>query len=142
MTIAVRYLTRSGNTEKLAKAIAEAVGVTAQDLSAPLEENADILFLGSSVYAADVDNAVKAFIKDNAHAIGRIVNFSTAALLRSTYTQVKKLAAANGVTMAPEEFHCRGAFTVMHRGRPNADDLQNAVAFAKGVIKQYQEDAQ
>ena len=32
MKIAVRYYTRSGNTEKLAKAIAEAVGVQAESV--------------------------------------------------------------------------------------------------------------
>lgn len=134
MNIAVRYFTRTGNTKKLAMAIGEAVGVEVQDVSAPLTEKADILFLGSSVYAAGVDDAVKAFIAENKSNIGTIYNFSTAALLSSTYKQVQKLAEENGVSIAKEEFHCRGAFAVMHRNHPNEDDLKNVAAFAKGVV--------
>lgn len=135
MKVAVRYFTRSGNTEKLALAIAEAVGVEAKDVSVPLEEKTEILFLGSSVYAAGVDEAVKRFIAENKDKIGKLYNFSTAALISSTYKQVQKLAAENGIDMAEEEFHCRGSFTVMHKGRPNAEDLQNAAKFAKEIIE-------
>lgn len=131
MNIAVRYFTRSGNTKKLADAIAEAVGVTAYDVSVRLPEKVDVLFLGSSVYGGGVDEAVKAFIEENAEKIGKIVNFSTAALVRSTYKQVKKLAENNGVKIDESEFHCRGEFMIAHRGRPNNEDLQNAAIFAK-----------
>ena len=51
MKIAVRYYTRSGNTKKLAEAIAKAVGAEAKTVDEPLWEDVDILFLGSSVYA-------------------------------------------------------------------------------------------
>ena len=51
MTIAVRYYTKSGNTKKLAEEAAKAAGVSAKDVSVPLSEKADLLFLGSSVYA-------------------------------------------------------------------------------------------
>lgn len=135
MNIAVRYYTRSGNTKKLAEAIAAAAGVEAQEVSVPLAEKVDVLFLGSSVYAGGVDEAVKAFVRENAANIGQIVNFSTAALVSSTYKQVKKLAEEHGVSMAEDEFHCRGSFLVMHRGRPNAADRKNAAAFTKQVIK-------
>lgn len=134
MNIAIRYFTRSGNTEKLALAIAGAVGAEALDVSVPLEENAHILFLGSAVYAGGVDDAVKQFIADNKDKIGKIYNFSTAAVASSTYKQVQKLADEHGVAMAKEEFHCRGAFTIMHRSRPNAEDLKAAANFAKEVI--------
>ena len=58
MKIAVRYYTRSGNTKKLAEAVAGAVSVEAKDVSVPLEEKSDVLFLGCSYYAFDVDQAV------------------------------------------------------------------------------------
>ncbi len=137
MEIAVRYFTKTGNTKKLADAIASAVGVTAQEVSVPLEGKVDVVFLGSSVYAAGVDGAVREFVEKNAKNIGCIIGFSTAAILRSTYNQVKKIAEANDVDMATEEFHCRGSFSVMHRNRPNADDLQKAVSFAKNVINNF-----
>jgi len=135
MTTAVRYFTRSGNTKKLADVIAAAVGVEALDVSQPLTARVDVLFLGSSVYAAGIDEAVKTFVQENAGNIGRIVNFSTAALLSSTYKQVSKLAEENGVAMDEREFHCRGAFGPMHKNRPNDKDLEAAAAFAREIVK-------
>ena len=135
MSAAVRYFTRSGNTKKLADAIAKEIGVEAKEVSQPLQEKTDVLFLGSSVYAAGVDNAVKKFIADNKDKIGCIYNFSTAALLPSTYNQVKKLAEENSIAMAEEEFHCRGSFMLMHKNRPNEEDMTQAAAFAKEVMK-------
>ena len=44
----------------------------------------------------------------------------------------KKLADA--IVVADEEFHCRGQFGKMHKGRPNMDDLNKVSAFAKRVI--------
>ena len=46
--IAVRYYTKTGNTKKLAEAIAETVGVKAESVTVPVDQEVDILFLGSS----------------------------------------------------------------------------------------------
>lgn len=133
MNISVRYYTRSGNTEKLAVAIGEAVGVEVQQVNVPLEEKADILFLGCSYYAFDVDDAVKEFILSNKENIGKIVCFGTSAMMGSTIKLVKKVADEAGVPVANEEFHCYGSFGPMHKGRPNDNDIANAVTFAKNI---------
>lgn len=135
MNVAVRYFSKTGNTRKLADTIGQAVDVTPADVSAKLESKVDILFLGSAVYAAGIDDAVKTFIKENADNIGCLVNFSTAALLPSTYKQVKKLAESYGIKVSDEEFHCRGKFANMHKDRPNAQDLKDAAEFAKKLVK-------
>ncbi|MBO7612752.1 MAG: flavodoxin [Treponema sp.] len=134
MKVAIRYFTRTGNTEKLAKAISEALNVAAETVSRPLEEKADILFLGSSVYAAGVDDEIKEFLRNNKDKIGTLVNFSTAALLPSTYNQVKKLAEALSIEVSDKEFHCRGSFAMLHKDRPNSADIEAAAAFAKSVV--------
>ena len=138
MNIAVRYYTRSGNTKTLADAIAKEAGVAVQTVAVPLDEKVDILFLGSSVYAGGIDKSVKEFIISQADKIGTIVNFSTAAALSSTYKQVRKVASSVGVSMSPEEFHCRGSFAMMHKGRPNAKDIQNVITFTKQVLQHTQ----
>ena len=135
MTVAVRYHSRSGNTEKLALAIAEEVGVQAEKVSVPLTEKADLLFLGSALYAGSVDKAVKKFIVENKDNIGVIYNFSTSASPSTTYKSVKKIAAANGVAIAEQAFDCRGKFLFMHKGHPDATDTGNAAAFAKEVMQ-------
>ena len=133
MSVAVRYCSRTGNTRKLAQAIASALGVRPETVEVPLSEKTEIVFLGSAVYAAGVDESVKRFLRTNKDKIGTLYCFSTAALIPSTYPQIKKLAAENGITIASQEFHCRGAFSLLHKGRPNSADLEAAAAFAKSA---------
>lgn len=134
LKIAVRYYSKGGNTAKLAKAVAEELGVQALPVSAGLQEPVDLLFLGSSVYAAGVDAEVKDFIKNLSVPVGQLVNISTAAILDSTYNQVKKLAAEKNIPVSAKEYHCRGSFAFLHRGRPDGGDVAKVKAFARQVV--------
>lgn len=133
MNIAVRYYTRSGNTKRLAEAVAGAVAAEAKPVTVPLTEKADILFLGCSYYAFDVDESVKQFMTDNKENIGKIVCFGTSAMMSSMKKPVRKVAQPLGLTIAEEEFHCRGEFKLFHKGRPNEEDAKAAADFAKRV---------
>ena len=134
MKIAIRYYTKTGNTKKLAEAIGSAINVEAKTVDEPLTEDVDILFLGSAVYAAGIDERVKEFIENINVNIGKVVNFSSAALIKSTYNQVKKQVEQKGLKMSEDEFHCRGAFKFVHRGHPDETDLKNAQEFAKRTV--------
>ena len=134
MKAAIRYYTRGGNTEKLALAISKATGLPAETIDVPLLEDVDILFLGSSVYGFDVDVQVKQFISNIDVKVGKVVNFSTACLVKSTYKQVGKLLAEKNIPLAKEEYYCRGSFGPMHKGRPNQQALQAAEAFARKIM--------
>ena len=134
MKIAIRYYTKTGNTKKLAEAIGSAINVEAKTVDEPLTENVDILFLGSAVYAAGIDKRVKEFIENIDVNVGKVVNFSSAALIKSTYNQVKKQVEQKGLKMSEDEFHCRGAFKFVHRGHPDETDLKNAQEFAKRIV--------
>lgn len=136
MIIEVRYFTRSGNTKKLADAIGKAVNVTAQPITKPLNPRTDMLFLGGSVYAGGIDKTLKAFIDSlTPEMVKKVAIFSTAAVVESAYGQMQKQLEAKGIYVCDKEFHCRGSFTIMHRGRPNAKDLEEAARFAKAVLK-------
>ncbi|MBQ8928387.1 MAG: flavodoxin [Oscillospiraceae bacterium] len=134
MKAAIRYYTRSGNTKKLADAIAQALGIEAKDVTAPLDARTEVLFLCNSVYWAGVDGSVKQFIRDNHDRIGTLVNVSTAALIESSYPQIRKLCEQAGVTVSDAEFHCKGSFQMLHRGRPDSEDLAAVGAFAGKVL--------
>ena len=137
MKIAVRYYTKTGNTKRLAEAVAEAVGTVALPISTPVSEQADILFLGNSYYAFSIDPEVRDFIRSlDISKVGRIVNFGSAAMLNSTWKKVKAEADKAGIAMDEREFHCKGEFKGIHKGRPNADDLAAAAKFAKSIISE------
>ncbi|MBR3645829.1 MAG: flavodoxin [Lachnospiraceae bacterium] len=132
MTYAVRYYTKTGNTKRLAEAMAKELGVEALPISEPVTEKVDYLFLGNSYYAFDIDPEVKQFIASlDKEKIGKIVNFGSAAMLNSTYKKVKKAADKVEIAMDEKEFHCKGEFKGIHKGRPNEEDVKAAVEFVK-----------
>ena len=132
MTYAVRYYTKTGNTKRLAEAMAKELGVEALPISESVNEAVDYLFLGNSYYAFNIDPEVKAFVSSlDKDKIGKIVNFGSAAMLNSTYKKVKEVADKAGVAMDEKEFHCKGEFKGIHKGRPNNDDIAAAVEFVK-----------
>ncbi len=134
MKIAIRYYTQTGNTKKLAEAIADELGLKPENLSVPLEEETDILFLCNSVYWAGIAKQVKQFVKDNAAKIGQLVNVSSAALIESTYNQMKTVAKEAGVKISDQEFHCRGNLALLHAGHPDEADLKEARTFARKIV--------
>ena len=134
MKVAVRYYTKTGNTKRLAEAVAAALNTEALPISVPLDEYTDILFLGNSYYAFTIDPEVRDFVRSlDKSKVGRIVNFGTAAMLNSTYRKVKAEADKVGIPMDTREFHCRGQFKGAHKGRPNDEDLKAAAAFAREI---------
>ena len=95
----------------------------------------DVLFLGNSYYAFSIDQEVRDFVRKlDKSKVGRIVNFGSAAMLNSTYKKVKAEADKVGIPMDGREFHCKGEFKGVHKGRPNEEDLAAAAEFAKSVI--------
>ncbi len=136
MKVAVRYYTKTGNTKKLAEAVAAKLGVEALPISAAVDEKVDILFLGNSYYAFNIDPEVRDFVRSlDKEKVGCIVNFGSAAMLNSTYKKVKAEADRAGIPMSEKEFHCKGEFKGIHKGRPNAEDLKAAAAFAEEIVK-------
>ena len=135
MKIAVRYYTKGGNTKRLAEAVAKATGAEALPISVPVTEKADILFLGNSYYAFSIDPEVKKFISTlSKDKVGKIVNFGSAAMLNSTWKKVKAEADKVDIPLDEREFHCRGEFKGVHKGRPNEEDLNAAADFAKRIV--------
>ena len=137
MTYAVRYYTQTGNTKRLAEAIANELGVVALPLTAPITEKVDVLLLGNSYYAFTIAPEVRDFVAGlNKAMVGKIVNFGTAAMMNSTYKKVRSVAATRGIPVLDKEFHCKGEFKGMNKGRPNEDDLKAAREFVRTLRKE------
>ncbi|MDU4026585.1 MULTISPECIES: flavodoxin family protein [Anaerococcus] len=135
MKIAVRYYTKTGNTKKLAEAVAKAVGVKALPINSHIDDKVDILFLGNSYYAFSIDPKVVNFIDSlDKEKVGKIVNFGSAAMLNSTLKKVKNEADKRGIPVDKREFHCKGEFKGLHKGIPNEEDLKAASEFAKEFL--------
>lgn len=135
MKIEVRYYSKSGNTKKIADAIAKQAGVSAKSVPEPVQGEVDILFLGTGLYAFDIDPELKEYISTlNPENIKMVVVFSTAAIVKSAYEKTKRYLQDQGLTVSNKEYHCPGHYTILRKGRPNADDVKNAEQFAKSII--------
>ena len=135
MTIAVRYYTKTGNTKRLAEAVAEAAGVEALPISTPITQPVDILFLGNSYYAFTIDPEVRTFVSSlDRNKVKKIVNFGSAAMMNSTWKKIKAMADKVGIPMDEREFHCKGEFKGIHKGKPDETDLKAAAEFAKKIV--------
>ena len=135
MRVEVRYYTRNGHTQKLAEAIAQAVGAEAKSVDRPLEKFADVVFLGASVYAGKPDAHVVDFLKANAKNIGKIVVFGSSCGGKSAYASIKSAAANSAVKTAEMFYHCKGEFLFLNKGRPNEQDCAEAAQFAQKQVK-------
>lgn len=135
MKIEVRYYSKSGNTKKIADAIAKQAGVSAKSIHEPIQGEVDMLFLGTGLYAFDIDPELKEYILTlNPANIKKIVVFSTAAIVKSAYEKTKKYLQDQGLTVSDAEYHCPGHYMILRKGRPNADDVKCAEQFAKSII--------
>ena len=112
--------------------LAKELGVEALPITEPISEPVDILFLGNSYYAFSIDPEVRSFVASlSKDKVGKIVNFGSAALLNSTYKKVKAEADKVGIPMDENEFHCKGEFKGLHKGKPDENDLRAAAEFAR-----------
>ncbi len=132
----VYYYSKSGHTKKLAVKIADTVGCKARTVDEKVTEHIDVLFLGASVYWAGIDSNVKKFINSlDASKVGKVVIFSTSALAERARPEIQKLLVQKGITVSEKEFYCRGEFTLLHRGKPDAKDLSDVAVFAKRLME-------
>jgi flavodoxin len=135
MKAAVRYYSKSGNTKKLADAIAKAVGTEAKTIEEPISEAVDVLFLGGAVYAGNPDNLVKSFVENlTPETVKAVAVFGTAAGGKSIQPKIAELISAKGIEVVGKGFVCKGKFLLANKGRPNEQDCADAVSYAKQLL--------
>lgn len=136
---AVVYVSKGGNTKKLADAAAAAIGIAAQSVEQVKSFDApvDILFVGGSLYAGKMDSALRKFLQRlTPGEVKQVVVFGSAAGNKSVLDEVRTILEETGVAVCSEAFQCRGSFLLANRGRPNQDDLNNVARFAEKMAGQ------
>ena len=130
----IRYYTRLGNTEKLAKAIGEELDIQAKDIKNPVEEECDLLFLGGAMYFGDAHKQLKQFIDNlSKDKIKKIAIFSTSGGTTDPENKIKDILVEKGFNVCEETFSCPSQFFAKNKNRPNDEDLANIKEFAKRV---------
>lgn len=135
MDIAVIYQSRTGNTKKVAEAIAKALHTAAWDIEEVKDLKCDLLFLGCGVYAASLDKKMKRFLDLlEGTSAKKAVLYGTSAGGRKPFGMMKKALEKKGIPVDKRMLFIPGAWWVLNKGRPNDEDLVTAQVWAKGII--------
>ncbi len=136
------YASLTGNTAKVAGAIARALGVEAvnvRDLSAEDIAEVELLFVGDGVYGWRPSRRMIRFLSGlrSLNSVKAAV-FGTYGARPAQLPVLKRLLMEKGAEVVGE-FACPGVdwFTLglLRRGRPNREDLDRARAFAREVAR-------
>ena len=133
----VVYVSRGGNTKKLADAIAVGAKTTATSLEqVGILEDVNILFIGASIYMGKIDAKMRTFLQGlTAEQVKKVVVFGSSAREQKALPEVKAILEPSGILVSDDSFHCDGAFLIFHKGDPDEEDLEEAKEFAEKICK-------
>ncbi|MGY4706817.1 flavodoxin family protein [Candidatus Bipolaricaulota sp. J31] len=142
MEVRVIYASLTGNTARVARAIADALGVDPEDIRdlRPRDlSDAGLLFVGDGVYGRKPSRRMVRFLSSLPEIRGTAAAvFGTYGARPSQLPVLKRLLTKKGAEVVGE-FACPGKdwFTLglLRRGRPNEADLERARAFAVEIAR-------
>lgn len=140
MKIGVFYYSKTGNTKKVAEAIAEEAGVKAVDITTQpkLEDTYDLIFLGTGKYYGSLDKNFTRFLSSlDPEKIKAVTPFSTNFKNDDANKEIKYAVEQKQIPVTDESFRCYGRWLAFKKDRPSQEDLKDAKAFAKKVLALY-----
>lgn len=138
MEIRVMYHSMTGNTRKIAEAIADEVGVVAESINNDSNEvKADVLFLGDGNYVSNIHKVTKELINSlKKQNIKNIAAFGTYGGMNNAKPRMIELMKKSGFNVLENNFFCKGkAWGLLNRNKPDTGDIEGAKEFAREVIR-------
>ncbi|MBQ3832652.1 MAG: hypothetical protein II935_09845 [Bacteroidales bacterium] len=133
---AIRYYSKFGHSKQMAEAIETLVGAKAVEVTKPIVEPVDTLYLGCGVMFGRIDGKVVSFIKTlTPDKVKRVVCFGSCAIIKSPVPRMRQLLEAQGVTVSSQEFTCRGSMGPIHSGHPDTKDIEDFCKFVQTTIQ-------
>ncbi len=143
----VVYSTRSGNTRKVAEAIASELNCPClritSDSSAVNINNYDIVFIGTGIYKGQPHHDLLSYLQTM-----RLNSKKQFALIMTCFGWGRNIAEknvidtiegaldANGQRMLNNHYTCfGGGLGFVKRGHPDAEELDEAKKWARGIVK-------
>jgi flavodoxin len=136
MTIRVVFHSQTGNTRKVAEAIAEELGVRAEEISGVSGlSGVDLLFIGDGIYAQKIHKSTDDFISGlDGQSVKHAAVFGTYGGMRQGLAEMQRKLRARGIRVFDESFGCRGrAWLLFNRRHPSDDELAASRKFADRI---------
>ncbi|MDD5397518.1 MAG: flavodoxin family protein [Dehalococcoidia bacterium] len=132
----VIYYSLTGNTRKVADAIAGELGVEAKNIKAVDTVAQDaLIFLGSGYYGAVLVKEISEFIEKNQLQGRKIALFGTSGFgWEKELSLMEKQIANKGVEVVGR-FNCFGRFAAVKIGHPTTEELDQARTFARTIVQ-------
>ncbi len=135
MKNAVIYYSKLGHSKKIAQAIANELGVKAQDIREnPEIKDVDQLYIVSGIYGGVSAPQLLEFLKTlDGQKIKRAYLLTSSGGKTTRAAEVRSVLTELGIPVAEEEFTCQGAIFLFGMGHPNKADIQNAIHFVQSI---------
>lgn len=134
--ISVFVDSRGGNTRMVADAIAGELGTAVGDITAPLPDEAKLLFLGSGTYGGRPGEVMAKFIAAGNFTGRKVALFGTSGAAAGAEKMIAAMTeplAQKGATVLGS-WHCRGRTFIVNWGHPDTEDLASAKKFAQEML--------
>ena len=140
MIIRVMYHSSTGNTKKIAVAIANALNIKAEPIDGDqisISEPIDLLFIGDGIYFGKMNKQTLSFINQlNPAIIKNVAVFATYGGQSSIGSEIQQSLKNKGLKVIGEPFTCKGqAWLFLNRKHPIESDFKNAGEFAKHIVE-------
>lgn len=131
----VVYYTKLGHSKKIAWAVANELGIKAQDIREnPEIKDVDQLYIVSGIYGGVSAPQLLEFLKTlDGQQIKRAYLLTSSGGKTTRAAEVRSVLTELGIPVAEEEFTCQGAIFLFGMGHPNKADIQNAIHFVQSV---------
>ena len=130
----VVYFSRSGNTKKVADAIASELKVTAKDVKTTGTVPGDaFIFLGTGCYGGTLPKELELFLKINKFQNRKIALFTTSGFGSAAERNLIEKQLKDRGAVITHNYKCYGRFMGMKKEHPTAEELDNARFFARAV---------
>lgn len=137
MNVRVLYFSTTGHSKKIAKAVAESIGVQAEDIKEnPILNSTDLLFVASGIYGGQPDPKLLSYFDQfSSDQIKKVALLTSSAGKKTKQVALRNKLNEKGIAVLENEFTCQGAFLVVGLTHPNAQDLSDAVTFSKKLLQ-------
>lgn len=131
------YATKTGNSTKIAQAIAQELHIEALNIkNNPQIEGLDVLYIVGGIYGGKGAPELLAFANNmKAGQAKRVALITSSAGNKQRQLALREILTAKGIFVIEEEFMCQGSFLFVGMGHPNQKDIQNAVDYARRIAK-------
>ena len=140
MRAAVTYYTKTGHSKRIAEGIGTELKIPVSNITMGLPategEPIDILFLVGGIYAGkSAPEMVEAVAKISPDSIKKVVLLTSSLNPQAEQHSIRGALTDRGINVEEEAFKCTGGFLIFARKRPNEQDVQNAVDFARSQLE-------